>query len=1058
VLGWERIPALGPPVHIRGEYTLMSVLARLSLANRGLVGLLSLLIVGFGVIALPSLKQQLFPSIQLPAAVVVAQYPGASPDIVDSQVAEPIQGALRGLAGVDTITTRSAESSATIQVQFTFGTDIDAAVSQMQQTVNRLRPRLPQSVEPTVAQGSTDDIPVVIIAAQTGSDEVATANRLRTEVLPEIEGITGVRGATITGTRAQQVAITLDYAKLAAAGVDPTALAGTLSAAGTSVPAGSLTEGDRSLTVQIGGPVKSVDDLKALVLPSRGAPVKLGDVATVEAGLAKTTVITRTNGTPTLGVMATMAAGGNAVEISKAVQDKLGDMSKAAQTELTVVYDQGPEVEKAIGGLTSEGLLGLLFAVAVILLFLLSLRSTVVTAISIPLSVLVALLALWIGDLSLNLLTLGGLTIAIGRVVDDSIVVLENIKRHLEYGEEKIRAVLDGTREVAGAVTASTLTTVAVFLPIAFVSGIAGELFGPFSITVTVALLASLLVSLTVVPVVAFWLLKRPNVPSDPEAAEAAREAAVAKERRSPLQRAYVPVLEFATKRRVATLLIAVLIFGGTIGLASRLETNFLDDSNGTALQMSQELPPGASLETRDAAAKKLEAVLGSTEEIKVYQVTVGTDDTFAGFGFSSNGTNTINATVKEGTDLGVLKDRLTERVKADSGIGVVKFGAEASGFASSGVEVQVTAPDAQSLAKATDTVQKAMGGVSGLTEVTSDLSKSSPRVEVVVDQQAAAARGLSSQAIGQFAIQALRGIPVTELPIGGVRHEIVMRTGSAPADIAALKALPLPSATGPVTLGELAQVSTVDGPVQIRRTGGDRSATVSAKTTESNLGKITQDLTTKLDGITLTDGADYKIGGVSADQAETFGDLGLAMLAAIAIVFLIMVATFRSLIQPLILLISIPFAATGAIGLLLATGTPLGLPALIGMLMLVGIVVTNAIVLIDLINQYRSDGMSVRDAVIEGGRRRLRPILMTAAATIFALLPMALGITGEGGFIGKPLALVVIGGLLSSTLLTLVLVPTLYTMVENRKERRKNKRTAKHALADSEEPQPVTA
>lgn len=1033
----------------------MSVLARLSLANRSLVGLLSLVIIGFGAIALPSLKQQLFPSIQLPAAVVIAQYPGASPDIVDSEIAEPIEGALRGLSGVDTITTRSAESSATISVQFDYGTDIDAAVSQMQQTVNRLRPILPDGVEPTVAQGSTDDIPVVILAAESGGDEAVTARRLRTEVLPGIEEIPGVRGATITGTRSETVNVTVDYAKLAAAQVDPTALGGALSSAGKPMPAGSVAEGDRTLTVQVGGPIKSVEDLRALVLPSRGAPVRLADVATVQPGLAETTVITRTDGKPTLGVMVTMTADGNAVEISKAVRGKLGELSKSAQTPLTVAYDQGPEVEKAIGGLTTEGLLGLLFAVAVILLFLLSLRSTLVTAVSIPLSVLIALLALWAGDLSLNLLTLAGLTIAIGRVVDDSIVVLENIKRHLAYGEEKVRAVLDGTREVAGAVTASTLTTVAVFLPIAFVGGIAGELFGPFSITVTVALLASLLVSLTIVPVLAYWFLRRPPVSADPEIAEAARVAAVEKERRSPLQRAYVPVLNFATTRRWITLLIAVLIFGGTLGLASRLETNFLDDSNGTALQMSQELPPGSSLQTRDEAAKKLEAVLAETEEIEVYQVTVGNDDTFAGFGFSSNGTNTINATVREGTDLAALKTKLSDRLKAVPDTGVVKFGAEATGFSAEGVQIIVTAPDAEALRVAADTVQKAVTGVPGLTEVTNDLAKSSPRVQVVVDQQAAAARGLSTQTVGQFAAQALRGVPVAELPIGGTRHDIVLRTGTAPTDVAALRALPLPSATGVVTLGEIAQVSAVDGPVQIRRIGGERSATVTAKATEADLGKLTKDLTAKLDGVRLTGGASYEIGGVSADQAETFGDLGLAMLAAIAIVFLIMVATFRSLIQPLILLVSIPFAATGAIGLLLVTGTPLGLPALIGMLMLVGIVVTNAIVLIDLVNQYRADGMSVRDAVIEGGRRRLRPILMTAAATIFALLPMALGLTGEGGFIGKPLALVVIGGLLSSTLLTLVLVPTLYTMVENRKEKRKAKRSAKHALKAEPTPEP---
>ncbi|MEU5696682.1 efflux RND transporter permease subunit [Actinosynnema sp. NPDC020468] len=1027
----------------------MSVLARLSLANRSLVGLLSLVILGFGVFTLPSIKQQLFPSIELPAAAVIAPYPGASPDLVDSQVAEPIQAAVRGIDGVEKVLTRSAESAATIQVMFTFGTDIDAAVGQIQQAVNRLQPRLPEGVEPTVTQGSTDDIPVVALAATSGSDDIATAARLRAEVVPGLEAIPGVREATVSGEREREVTVTADFGKLAAAGLDPTALGTALRTAGAAVPAGSVTEADKSLTVQVGGPIGSVEDLRNLVLTGERGPVKLRDVAAVESAPAAAGVLNRTDGQPTIGVSVTMNADGNAVEISRAVRAKLDEWGKAADTKLTVAFDQGPEVEKAISGLTTEGLLGLLFAVVVILLFLLSLRSTLVTAVSIPLSVVVALIALWTGDLSLNLLTLGALTIAVGRVVDDSIVVLENIKRHLGYGEEKQRAVLDGTREVAGAVTASTLTTVAVFLPIAFVGGIAGELFGPFSITVTVALIASLLVSLTIVPVLAFWFLKRPDTPTDPAAADAAREAAIEKERRSPLQRAYVPVLRFATTRRWLTLVIALLIFGGTLGLAGSLETNFIDNSGGTALQGSQKLPPGSSLKTRDDAARKLETVLADTDEITTYQVTVGSDQSMAAFGLGGDGTTSVRATVKEGTNLDDLGKRLTDRMK-DQGAGEVKFGAGASGFGSDTIDVLVTAQDEKTLREASDRVREAVKGTAGVGEVTDDLSVSAPRVEVLVDQTAAAQRGLSTQAVGQLAAQALRGTPVGEAPIDGDSQRIVLRSGTAPADVTALKALPLP---GGATLGQVAKVSVVDGPVQLQRTDGERSATVSAKATGSDLGAVTQELTKKLDGVSLPSGAKKTIGGVSQDQADTFGDLGLAMLAAIAIVFLIMVATFRSIAQPLILLVSIPFAATGAIGLLLITGTPLGLPSMIGMLMLVGIVVTNAIVLIDLVNQYRESGMSVNEAVVEGGRSRLRPILMTAAATIFALLPMALGITGEGAFIGKPLAVVVIGGLVSSTLLTLVLVPTLYSMVEGRKERRLARKAARNTPVENREP-----
>lgn len=1038
----------------------MSVLARLSLRNRSLIGLLALVVVGFGAFALPQLKQQLFPSLQFPQAKIVTQYAGAAPNAVDRQVTEPLEGALQGLKGLKEIDSTSSDGLSLVVPQFEFGTDLDAAVQQIQQVINQVRPRLPQNSEPAVSAGSTDDLPVVLVAAGTTGDPQRLAPALTDQVAPELRKIDGVRAVTVSGVQQPRVTITLDYAKLAAAGVDPASIATTLQTAGAAVPAGTLTEGGKTLSVQVGGGQTTVDTIRNLYLtpgaasaarpgtPARG-PVKLGDVADVQAGFAPPTSITRTNGKPSLGLSVTMVENGNAVAISQSVRDKLPDLAKKTGAELNVVFDQGTPVKDAIQGLTVEGLLGLAFAVVVILLFLLSVRSTLVTAVSIPLSVVVALIALWTGDLSLNLLTLGALTIAIGRVVDDSIVVLENIKRHLNYGEAKQRAVLDGVREVAGAVTSSTLTTVAVFVPIAFVSGFVGELFSPFAITVTVALLASLLVSLTVVPVLAYWFLKPPAVPADAVEAERARAAAVEKERRSILQRAYLPVIRFATRRRLTVVLLALLIFAGTVGLATRLNTNFLDQSGGTTLNMTQKLPAGTSVEEKEKAGIAVEQALAAEPAVQTYQVSIGGGGTF-GFG-SSTATN-ISVTVAKGTDLDALSDRLRSKLTSRPELGEVKIGADASGFNSDQVSVTVTAPSEAALKPASDQVAQALRGVAGLTEVSSDLSVGSPRVQVEVDDAAAAARGLSASTIGQIANQAIAGRTVTQLPVDGQRTDVVLRAGSAPATVDQVRGLPIPGPGGVVRLDEVAKVSTVDGPASVHRNGGDLSTTVTAKNTGDDLTKTTADIKSKLDGLTFTGGAAYSLGGVSQDQQEAFSNLFLALLAAVAIVFLIMVATFRSLIQPLILLVSIPFAATGAIGLLLATGTALGLPSLIGMLMLVGIVVTNAIVLIDLINQYRAEGMSVADAVTEGGRRRLRPILMTAAATIFALVPMALGITGQGGFIGQPLAIVVIGGLVSSTLLTLVLVPTLYTMVETRKERRKARRDARHTPAQAPE------
>ncbi|GAA1632516.1 efflux RND transporter permease subunit [Actinoplanes couchii] len=1042
----------------------MSALTRLSLANRGLVALIALVISGFGIYAIPSLKQQLLPSIELPAAFVSAVLPGASPETVESQVTKPIEDAVKGIGGVDTVSSTSRENVSSVVVMFEFGTDIESAVNQVTTSVNRIQSQLPESVDPTVFAGGTDDIPAIVLAASGGTGEADLLAKLNEIVIPELNSIEGVRDTQVTGARASQVVITPNLAKMGAAGVSPQALTQVLQTNGISIPAGAVVEAEKSLTVQVGTPITSVEQLKGLYLSGARGPVLLGDIAAVESKLPTAESYTRTDGVDSLGIAVTARPDGNPVSISHEVRDMLDELQKDSGATLTVITDQAPFVERSIESLTTEGLLGLVMAVVVILVFLLSVRSTLVTAVSIPLSVLVALIALWVGDYTLNLLTLGALTIAVGRVVDDSIVVLENIKRHLEYGEEKVQAILGAVREVTGAVVASTLTTVAVFAPIALVGGLVGQIFSSFAITVTVALLASLVVALTIVPVLAFWFLKPPPAGAD---TEAVRKAAEEKELRSPLQRAYLPVIRFATGRRWTTIALGLLVLAGTVFLGRGLETNFLDQSGQDSISISQEMPAGTSLAATDAAAEKVEDILKGRSEVVTYQVTVGgsSANPFAGGGGA--GVASYNVALGEDADAEKLTTELREKFDQLTDAGEIKIGQDSSGLGSSGLNVQVSAADNDVLAAATEQVRAAMAGVTGVSDVDTTLKESVPRLDVVVDRKAAAAAGLTEAQIGQTVAGMFRSAPAGQISIDGASQDVVISFGAAPADAAALKALPLTTAKGIVPLDQVADVKQVDGPVTVTRVDGNRTASVTGAVASGvSLTTVSADLTKQLTALDLPPGAEYEIAGVGADQAEAFEQLGLAVLAAIAIVFIIMVATFRSLLQPVILLVSIPFAATGAIVLLKVTGTALGVPALIGVLMLVGIVVTNAIVLMDLINHYRAEGLGVREAVIEGGRHRLRPILMTAIATIFALIPMALGLTGEGGFISQPLAIVVIGGLLSSTLLTLVLVPTLYTLVEERKERSRDKRRAKregkgsprHAADESAEEELVPA
>ncbi|GHD69730.1 efflux RND transporter permease subunit [Streptomyces goshikiensis] len=1026
----------------------MSWLSRFSLSQRALIGLVSIVALVFGAIAIPQLKQQLLPSIELPMVSVLAPYEGASPDVVEKQVIEPIEATLKGVDGITGITSTASEGNALIMATFDYGdSGTKQLVADVQQAVNRARVRMPADVDPQVVAGSTDDIPTVILAVTADKDQQALADQLESSVVPVLEDIDGVAQVSVDGVRDLQVSVTPDNAKLAAAGLDGASLAKGIQAGGATVPAGSFDEAGKNRTVRVGGGFTSLAQVEDLRLsPGPGKPaVRLGDVATVKQEPAKAVSLTRTNGKPSLALVITMDKDGSAVAISDAVKDKLPELRSTlgAGADLAVVSDQGPAVAKSISSLTTEGMLGLLFAVIVILVFLASLRSTLVTAVSIPLSVVLALIVLWTRDLSLNMLTLGALTIAIGRVVDDSIVVLENIKRHLGYGEEREAAIITAVKEVAGAVTSSTLTTVAVFLPIGLTGGMIGELFGSFSLTVTAALLASLLVSLTVVPVLSYWFLRAPKgvTAGDAESAAKARREAEEKEARSRLQRFYVRVLGFATRRRLTSVAIAVVVLFGTFGMTPLLKTNFFDQGEQDVLTVKQELAPGTSLAASDEASRKVEKVLADVKGVKDYQVTIGSSGFLAAFG-GGTGSNqaSYQVTLEDSGEGDAVKKEIEGKLAGLDGIGDTRIVA-GNGFGNQNLSVVVKAGDGEVLAKAAEEVRAEVAKLKDVTDVQSDLSQSVPRISVTATPKAAEA-GLDQAALGAIVAQAVRGNPVGKAVLDDSERDIVIRSAQPATTLAELQALPV----GPSRLGDIAEVKEVAGPVATTRIDGARAATITARPTGDNTGAVSATLQTKLKALKLPDGASATIGGVSEDQDEAFGSLFLAMFAAIAIVFMLLVATFRSLVQPLILLVSIPFAATGALGLLIVTGTPMGVPAMIGMLMLIGIVVTNAIVLIDLVNQYRRQGLGVVEAVIEGGRHRLRPILMTALATIFALLPMALGVTGEGGFISQPLAVVVIGGLVSSTLLTLLLVPTLYTMVELRKERRRAKREARRA------------
>jgi len=1067
----------------------MHRLTRLSLAHRSVVALVTVVIAVFGVTSLGSLKQELIPSLQIPAAVVVTVNPGASPQLIEQQVTEPIEQAVRAVGDIERVTSTSATSVSTITVELRYGIDLDKAASDLQAAVARAS--LPSGVEPEVFTGSLDDLPVLQLALSGGTDDAALAETVTTTVVPRLERTAGVRDVAVSGIADERVTVTLDPARLGMAGLTPADVSGVLRANGVVLPAGTATDGDRTLSVQAGSAIASVDELRALPVltsaPTTGATggflapgepaaaqvVTLGDVADVVLAPVPATSFSRVDGNPALAVAITKTPQGNTVEVSHAVQDAVAELQAELGDDLTmtVVFDQAPFISESISGLGTEGLLGLAFAVIVILVFLVSISSTLVSAISIPLSLLVTFIALRAGGYSLNILTLGAMTVAIGRVVDDSIVVIENINRHLSYGERKKDAILTSVREVGGAITASTATTVAVFVPIALVGGMVGELFRPFAITVAIAMIASLFVALTVVPVLAYWFLPAPKAGSasvahderavaasssydEPAAAEPARTTpasgaralAEEHERAGWMQRGYLTTLRGVIGHPVWTLLAAVVVFAGTLALVPRLETNFLGDSGQDTMTVTEAFAPGTSLQAQDAAAREVEGVLAEVEGVATVQSTVGSADGIAAFlGGSGTPRASFALTLDDEADAAEVREAVRAALPADREFAVA--GAEAA-FGVSTVDVVVQADDPAVLADVAAQVHSAVAGTEGTTDVANNLAQAQPTVRITVDRAKAAAAGLSETAVAGTIATVMSPRPIGQVDLGDGPVDVTVVAAAAPRTVDELARMVVPSATGLVPLTAVATIETVDVPTSVTRIDGHRAATISATPADQDLGGLRQRLQSAIDSIEVPAGASVAIGGVAAEQEQAFADLTLALLVAVAIVYVIMVATFGSLLQPLLLLVSVPFAATGALIGLLLTGTPLGVPALIGVLMLVGIVVTNAIVLIDLVNKYRKDGRPLDEAVREGARKRLRPIIMTAAAAIGALTPMALGLTGGGVFISRPLAIVVIGGLFTSTLLTLVLVPVLYTVVERATERSAARRAARRSAA----------
>jgi HAE1 family hydrophobic/amphiphilic exporter-1 len=1001
------------------------------------------LLFGVGIFAATQVQQDLLPNISVPALLVITPDPGASPQIVDGQVTVPVVNAMEGVAGADTVQSTSSQGASLVIVLFRDGTDLKSAQQDANSALAGIRSLLPpQASSSSVQTFSTNSLPILEYAISADEPLSDLAGQLQSLAVPKLRGLAGISSVVLSGAPTNEVDVTLDPTKLAAHGVSLTQVASALQQASVVESVGSLKQGSATIPLQVSGSLTSLDQIGKVTVtppfnPAAGgrapAPLAIDQLGTVQVVSVPADTITRTNGKPSIGLQIVDGPNTNTVTVANEVWNALPgiEASVGHGVHFESIQDQATPITQAIGNILREGLLGAVFAVLVIFVFLRSGRATLVAAISIPLSLLVALIVLWWQGITLNILTLGGMMVAIGRVVDDSIVVLENISRHVSEGERPLVAAYTGAREITTAVFASTLTTVAVFLPIIFLTGIAGSFFRPFALTVVVALLASLVVAVTVVPLLASRLLP------------AVRAEGVERRLRwNWTQRVYVPVIQWATSHRLVTLGAAGAFFIASMALIPLLRVNLLDQSSSPTFPISITMPVNSTLSETDSETQKVEALIAGVSGITSYQATVGGQGgPFAGAAPADPSQASVLVLVQNGqydnAVAGVNRALRAYPGPAKLQVGQAQNNANAS---SNQMQVDVRAGDPATLQVASDQVLAAVSTVKGLAQLKSNLVVSKPQYQLVPTDRLAAS-GLNIQTLAAIVAQSVNGQVATQANLAQGTMIVRVKLPPGTADTAAsLASLPVPTALGIVPLSTIATIQEVTGPQTVNRVNGALDATITGTITANDTRAVQSSVTNAINGLRLPAGTSLSTGGVFAQLSTVLTQFALALLAAIGLVYLIMVATFRSLLKPLVLLVAIPFAATGAIIALVVTDTSLSLPGLIGILMLTGIVVTNAIVLLDLIEQYRDRGLSLHDAIIEGGRHRLRPILMTAFATMLALVPLAV-IGGGGGiggaFISRPLAIVVIGGLFTSTVLTLVLVPVLYSLVSRFASRR---------------------
>ncbi|MBC7286803.1 MAG: efflux RND transporter permease subunit [Armatimonadetes bacterium] len=1017
-------------------------LARFSVARpvTVLMGMLAVLVLG--IMSWRQMKVDLLPDITFPVIGVVTIYPGAGPQEVEEYVTKPIEEQCGLVKGLKHISSVSQEGLSIVIEEFEWGTDMDFASFDTREKIDQILDQLPDDVErPFIVKLDPQTVMPVMYLTVTGMDDMRALRKFTDDVIKrDLEKVEGVASIDVYGGLEREIQVLIDRDRLAAYGLSVLQIEQALKAENLNIPGGHIKLGQREFTVRTLGEFKRPEEIEDVTIAVKnGVAIRLGDVAEVQDTHKEIRQYSRFNLKPAVTLVVRKESAANTVEVAHAMRRAIAQLNERLPGNIRVqeAFASADYIERALHNMYGVAEEGAILAVLIIFLFLTSARSTIVIATSIPLSLLATFILMKFNKMTLNVITMGGLTLAIGRIVDDSIVVLENVFRHVEEGEDPRAAAVRGAGEVGLAIMAATFTTVCVFFPIAYVGGLVGQIFTPMAITVTVALLASLAVALTVIPMLAARILRpvtqnaasRYSILRPIDMALAAWQRAYEK-----VEAAYGRAISWSLSHRAVVTLVALGVFLFSLFLVTLVPAEFFPHTDRGEFTMAIQMPVGTNVDTTNEVALFIEKTLASLPEVERITSTVGESTSATG-----------NTTIRDATFQVKLKPR-RERTRTTDDI-IAYMRQAASGIPGAKVSFQmgmrsgqapiiitISGDDLAELSRiGEEALRRFKEQVPELVDLRLNWERGSPEYQIRIDRQKAGTYGLSTFDVAAAIRSLVKGQEVTKFRQAGKEYDITVRLPEASrADVEQIKDLMLPTRNDQlVPLTQVAEIVESLGPTLVSRYEHRRSIEIYAdKRPGTPLTTVMARADQILRSIQMPPGYSYEFRGDEKDRQESFAGLRLSLVLGIILIYIILASQFESVIQPFIIMLAIPLEVIGAFGALVITGTSVSIMVFLGILLLTGIVVSNSILLVHVVNQLRERGMDTREALIRGGMLRLRPILMTALATMFAMIPMALALR-EGSDMWRPLGITVLGGLISSTFLTLLVVPVAYSIVD---------------------------